>query len=78
MTTNYTNFETIGTMTFEEATAYILNIEETREVEAEFNIQCETTTNTGLLIKDQDAYVYHFMNLRKATDFSDRFKFGGR
>jgi len=67
MKTNYTNFETIGVMTFEEATKYVCDLEKLLEVEAEFNMQCDTTTNHGLLIKDEDSYVYHFMNLKRVS-----------
>ena len=70
MKTNYTQLQTIGTMSLVEATEYVLSVEEIRKEtnsknqEIELNVQVVVTSEEGLLLKES-ATKYHFVYLKE-------------
>lgn len=70
MKVSYTNLETIGAMTMDEAIKYIEDrenyikeIKSDSTFEIEFNIQVVCTTEKGLLLKESSSK-YHFVFLK--------------
>lgn len=64
MTCSYTDFESIGIMTFEQAGWYVDHMEEILDENAELKFQCNETTKNGLLVKEDRTQIYHWLCLK--------------
>ena len=56
-------------MTEEQAEFYITHMEEVLDEEFKLNVQVDTVTEKGILIKDENSNAYHFLNLENAQDY---------